>query len=189
MRASGSACCRRKPARPCWEGAWSPRSPLPPAAFCMAWLSSKTIKATVTKYGADYMARNNVGRHWSLADRARISRRLREIGHRPKTRGGNGKPIPVPQRMLADALRWPTEVVVKTGTLPHCYKIDVADEETKTAVEVDGGSHGSAARREQDRRKDKILAGLGWTVLRFSNRRVMERLGECVREVLSTTSR
>ena len=30
-------------ARPCWEAAWSPRSPLPPPAFCMAWLSSKMI--------------------------------------------------------------------------------------------------------------------------------------------------
>ena len=40
---SGSACCRRRPARPCCEGACSPRSPLPPAAFAMAWLSSNTI--------------------------------------------------------------------------------------------------------------------------------------------------
>ena len=33
----------RSPARPCCEAAWSPRSPLPPTAFCMAWLSSKMI--------------------------------------------------------------------------------------------------------------------------------------------------
>ena len=32
-----------RPARPCCDGAWSPRSPLPPTAFCMAWLSSKMI--------------------------------------------------------------------------------------------------------------------------------------------------
>ena len=43
MRASGSACWSRRPARPCWEAAWSPRSPFPPAAFAMAWLSSKTM--------------------------------------------------------------------------------------------------------------------------------------------------
>ena len=37
------ACWSRSPARPCCEAAWSPRSPLPPAAFCIAWLSSKMI--------------------------------------------------------------------------------------------------------------------------------------------------
>ena len=43
MRASGSACCRRRPAWPCCEGAFSPRSPLSPAALAMACASSKTM--------------------------------------------------------------------------------------------------------------------------------------------------
>ena len=37
-RAAGAS-----PARPCCDGAWSPRSLFSPAAFCIAWLSSKTI--------------------------------------------------------------------------------------------------------------------------------------------------
>src|SRR6188508_1374446 len=41
MRASGRACCRRSPARPCWDGTSSPRSVLPPPAFCMAWLAAE----------------------------------------------------------------------------------------------------------------------------------------------------
>ena len=36
MRAFGKACCRRSPARPCCEAAAPPRSPFPPAAFCIA---------------------------------------------------------------------------------------------------------------------------------------------------------
>jgi len=43
MRALGKACCKRSPARPCCEGARSPRSDFSPAAFCIAWLSSNTI--------------------------------------------------------------------------------------------------------------------------------------------------
>ena len=42
-RASGSAFCNRSPARPCRDGATSPRLPFEPAALAMAWASSKTI--------------------------------------------------------------------------------------------------------------------------------------------------
>ena len=42
MRASGSACCRRRPAWPCCDGFFSPRSPLSPAALAIACASSNT---------------------------------------------------------------------------------------------------------------------------------------------------
>ena len=35
MRASGNACCRRRPAWPCCEAFFSPRSPLSPAALAI----------------------------------------------------------------------------------------------------------------------------------------------------------
>jgi Protein of unknown function (DUF559) len=114
------------------------------------------------------------------------------------TRGGNGQPMPEPQRLLSEALGWPTEVVVSTRPvppvmagvpMPSCYKIDIASEECRVAVEVDGGSHRSKERQEQDRKKTAFLEACGWTVLRFSNREVMENTAACAQVVWSTISR
>lgn len=82
---------------------------------------------------------------------------------------------------IADALDWPMQVVVPTrmprgSGYPTCYKIDVANPELKVAVEVDGGSHTSTTRREQDAKKDAFLRGLGWIVLRVTNRQALEDL-------------
>lgn len=99
-------------------------------------------------------------------------------------RGGNGTGPTEPQRRLAEALGWPTEVVIPTGQrrkggLPSHYKVDVGNRDLKVAVEVDGGSHASLARREQDRRKTEWLTEQGWTVLRFTNREVLADVEAC----------
>lgn len=78
---------------------------------------------------------------------------------------------------------------MKTGTRPHTYKIDVASPELKLGIEVDGRSHLLARRKAEDRRKEAVLQRLGWTVLRFTNREVTERLEDCVQTVLSTISK
>ena len=70
---------------------------------------------------------------------------------------------------------------------PTCYKVDIGNETLRVAIEVDGQSHYS--RRSLDAKKDKLLRGLGWTVLRFSNKQVTERLAECVLMVTSTISK
>lgn len=121
--------------------------------------------------------------------RERMVATLRKIGHKPPTQGGNGHPTPEPQRRLAEALGWPVEVVVTTGLdraegFPRHYKLDIASADRRVAVEVDGGSHCSTARREQDARKDAFLASRGWRVLRFTNEEVLadvERCAEIVR--------
>jgi hypothetical protein len=124
-------------------------------------------------------------------NREKMKATLAEIGHKPRSQGGNGKPMPEPQRRLAEFLGWPTEQVVvpKDGTMPWHYKLDIAHPTMKVCVEVDGGSHCSLARRESDRRRDERLSRLGWLTFRFSNRDAMERTAECARTVLSTTSR
>ena len=73
--------------------------------------------------------------------------------------------------------------------MPTHYKIDVGNTELKVAVEIDGGSHSSLARQEQDRKKDAFLRSIGWTVLRFSNAEVMDDTAACARTVLFTTSK
>lgn len=126
--------------------------------------------------------------------RVRAAATLREQGY-PMLTGGNGQ-LTVPQALLAERLGWPTEVVVPTGRKrpwPYAYKIDIASLELRIAIEVDGESHRSPAARERDARKDSLLTAFGWTVLRFSNKRVLAETDAVVAEVLtavrSTTSR
>jgi very-short-patch-repair endonuclease len=124
--------------------------------------------------------------------REKVSLALRRIGHAPRVRGGNGTGPTVAQQSLARALGMTMEFTIKTmmgRPYPPCYKVDLADESMMLAIEVDGGSHCSLIRRAQDRKKEAALCSLGWTVLRFSNAAVMDRLEECVRAVSSITSR
>ena len=127
--------------------------------------------------------------------REKSSETLRAMGWKPPVQGGNGRPTPVAQKLLADALGWPMEVVVPTRVsrrtlgLPKHYKLDIADEATRTWIEVDGPSHNSAKVRAADLRKKVFLEACGWTLLRFSNQAVMDGLAECVQMVLSITSR
>ena len=72
---------------------------------------------------------------------------------------------------------------------PPAYKIDVAHEELMIGIEIDGTSHLALARRAQDEKKEALLNGCGWTVLRFSNEDVMRNLTACVQTVWSTTSK
>lgn len=98
--------------------------------------------------------------------------------------------------MLSEALGWPMEYVIKTH-LPKCnalhaptsYKLDIANPLFMIAIEVDGGSHHARERQAQDRKKEQVLAGLGWTVLRCTNQDVTEHLADCVQMVMSTISR
>ncbi len=148
--------------------------------------SERMARTNRVHASARMLARNPMR---SEETRERMAATLREIGHQPRVRGGNGKPVPESQRMLAEFLGWPTEVTVvpKDGEMPWHYKADMAHPIMKVCVEVDGGSHFSLARRESDTRRDRRLAGLGWLTFRFSNRDAMERTAECARTVLSTT--
>lgn len=126
--------------------------------------------------------------------RSRMSETLRLRGHRPRRRGGNGRGPTEPQRLLAEALGWEMEFVVKTGRprqagRPTHYKLDIANPHLMMAIEVDGGSHCPLARQEQDARKSAWLIGAGWQVLRFSNQEVTADLAACVQTVMSTISK
>lgn len=156
------------------------------------WVSqnaSARMADTNRRCASARMKARNPMRHPAALEKMRLS--LRAIRHRPPVRGGNGRPVPLPQRLLAEALGWPTEVILRTGGgyKPYHYKLDIANRALKIAIEVDGMSHGLLARKAQDARKDAFLRGHGWTVLRFSNQAVMENLSACVLAVASTTSK
>ena len=123
--------------------------------------------------------------------RAQVSRTLKAMGWGPVSRGGNGRGPTPQEKALAEALDWPTNVIVPTGSkgkgYPTHYKIDVGNPTLQVAIEIDGHSHDCLARRAQDRKKDGFLRGIGWTVFRFTNAQVDESVTDCAQTVLSTT--
>lgn len=113
--------------------------------------------------------------------RAKVSRRLRAMGHRPSVRGGNGQGLTLPQSMMLAALGegWAAEFSVSLGPrtpgYPTHYKLDLAHAERRVGIELDGSSHYS--RRALDQKKDAALASRGWTVLRFWNPEILDWIG------------
>jgi hypothetical protein len=116
--------------------------------------------------------------------RKRVSETLRKIGHRPPVRGGNGKVMPAPVReLLAFLPEFLPELSIRTGKprgggYPGSYKVDLGFAPRKIAIEADGSSH-TGGRLIEDRKKDALLASLGWIVLRFKNAAIMEDPRAC----------
>ena len=95
-------------------------------------------------------------------------------------RGGNGE-LTKPQKLLAKMTGLPTEYAIRTApvkgrfpSMPSCYKVDLADPSSMTAIEVDGSTHRLRRWRFLDARKTEILEALGWSVIRFRNEEVMD---------------
>lgn len=117
----------------------------------------------------------------SAEARKQMSKRLKEIKHKPIQRGGNGQLLPLPQLALLHALGegWEAEVAIKTnaghlnGIYPNAYKVDICNRQKMIAIELDGCSHGALERQEQDRKKTALLVSLGWSVFRVSNEKAL----------------
>ena len=130
--------------------------------------------------------------------RKKISKTLKEMKHKPKKQGGNGRGLTVPQETLLNVLKKhhvhciPEYVVLtkmKRGTgYPTCYKIDLAIADKMIGIEIDGSSHTSLIRQEQDCKKQIFLEQLGWKVLRYKNEEILTRLDSVVTEILSIIS-
>ncbi len=113
--------------------------------------------------------------------REKMRQALRRIGHAPKNRGGNGRPLPVSQLALLYALGqgWIAEHAVATkqprgSGYPTNYKIDIANPEKMIGIEIDGGSHCTIERQEQDAKKRHLLSSQGWSIYHVSNQRALE---------------
>jgi hypothetical protein len=150
---------------------------------CKNKLSSITMARTNRVHASARMVSNNpMHRDGSLE---KMKKTLKRIGHKPVVRGGNGCGATRAEEALSNALGWPMQVVVRTNMprvsgYPSCYKIDVANPSLKVGVEVDGSSHTSLSRKAQDTKKDAFLRGLGWIVLRVSNRQALEALSSTI---------
>lgn len=115
---------------------------------------------------------------------------LRRQGYKHLT-GGNGQAMPLPQRLLAEALGWKTEYPIPTMTrrkkIPTSYKVDLANPKRKVGVEVDGQSHLTKERRRLDRKKEKVLADLGWRIIRVTNKEVLRDIGAVLEKIRAFT--
>jgi len=128
--------------------------------------------------------------------RNKVSDTLKRIGHKPIKQGGNGRGNTTEQQLLYDELikinkSFVCEYIFKTKGLneekiyPTHYKIDIALEELKLAIEIDGTSHNSLKVKECDKKKTNLLISQGWKVLRLSNLQIQKELKSCVQAVMS----
>lgn len=95
-------------------------------------------------------------------------------------RGGNGRGMTKAQFLLKSHLskEWMSELPIPLGKqqegYPSCYKVDLGNAGLKIAIEVDGPGHKNYKRQEKDRKKEAKLASLGWIVLRFWNKQIID---------------
>lgn len=151
-------------------------------------ISSETMSKTNKIYASERMKKNNPMKRKEV--REKVSTTLRVMGWKPIQRGGNGTGPTLPQMLLASSLGWDMEVVIPTkkercSGYPPCYKIDIANKELKIAIEVDGGSHCSLLTQSRDKKKTDFLVGLGWKVVRFTNKEIKQNLEKCTETILS----
>lgn len=159
--------------------------------------SSETMSRTNLQYASERMTARNPMKRPEI--RKKVSESLRGINHKPPIQGGNGKDLPLAEKFLFTlfgSMGFVPQLAIRTYQkrgnalgVPPTYKPDLGNPEMKIALEADGNSHNALHRQEQDRRKNAFLSGLGWTVLRFTNRQILERPEEVVQTVLSTILR
>ena len=140
----------------------------------LAWIKQDCCSISCAKKLRNPMSNHQV--------RLKMKARLREIKHKPIKRGGNGQLLPLAQLALLHALGegWEAELAIPTKMrnlgigFPTCYKVDLANQSMKLAIELDGGSHCSLERKAQDLKKTDFLVSQGWSVYRVSNQRALE---------------
>jgi very-short-patch-repair endonuclease len=105
----------------------------------------------------------------------------------PPIRGGNGQPATKAEQALNSVLKKPwvpqLTVALGDGQLPYKYAVDIGHPTKKIAIEADGASHLSLDRRAQDQRRDARLAAIGWRVLRFRNKQILQDLDSVLQTI------
>ena len=131
----------------------------------------QTVKATKT------LMEYNKTHKEEMTQKMRTTKRLKgTLNVFLGVRGGNGH-LTEPKKLLAVALGWKMEVAISLGKLkkgyPTNYKVDIANQTLKIAIEVDGKGHLLKKNILKDIKKTKMLESLGWKVLRYTNKEIM----------------
>ncbi len=125
----------------------------------------------------------------NLETREKMRRKL--IGRTFLARGGNGQltrqQIAVaalfPQAVTEYPIAIPADLRGQIKSPPKCYHVDIGFADKRIAVEIDGKTHLTPKWRFLDKRKEEILALLGWQVIRFTNQDCDERIGWVKEEI------
>jgi len=159
------------------------------SATIMANLEERKRRADRARSKAGPVASELIKRSWE---------KRRELGQMAfGNYGGNGRPPTQSESVLLALFPEATHnPIVLTGAgaksfknktgKQHYAKPDLGWLDIKLAVEVDGTSHLKPAQIARDSRKEEILRGLGWTLLRFSVSQVMSDT-TTVQEAISST--
>lgn len=154
-----------------------------------------TQKGKITKQGRDHLAKLQTGNTRGLGNPGGSKEQFNRI------KGGNGRGPTLAEQTLIDALNsayaegtWQWSYVVKTGDAPQFgmgsrpshYKIDIANENERIAIEVDGYSH--RGQEATDTKKEEFLDDLGWKVIRVTNREAIQKTAEVVDFVLGVSN-
>ncbi len=98
---------------------------------------------------------------------------------------------PIEERLsLALGTRSICAGMIKTQFDLGPYRIDIAFPNVKMAIECDGRAyHSTPGQIAHDQRRDQYMAGLGWTVLRFTGSRIHRDLSGCLDDVTKAYER
>lgn len=104
-------------------------------------------------------------------------------------RGGNGRINDLQLHFYnqLESTHWEVEGIVHLNSnirekynTPTHYKVDILNKHLKIAIEIDGESHLSKKRKDQDKRKTLCLEELGYKVIRITNQNLLHRFDEIV---------
>jgi very-short-patch-repair endonuclease len=82
------------------------------------------------------------------------------------------------------------QLTVKANQRHHRldYAVVAPRRDVFIAIEIDGGHHYQREQAQRDRRRDRDLAGKGWTPIRFTGGEVFKDAEGCVREVVEAVA-
>jgi len=143
------------------------------------WVQSKPSFMT-TRFCSISCSKKKENAMWVPGAIEKMTNTLKAIGHKPIKKGGNGRELTEPQKIMLNILgeSWVAELPIKTmipkslKIYPTCYKVDIGNLEKKIAIELDGSSH-SGKRKLLDIKKDNFLKSLGWRVIRLKNQEAL----------------
>jgi len=153
----------------------------------MQKVRSETMSRTNKIYASERMRLNNPTFKKEVRDK--ISQKMK--GRVPSQRCGNGSGLTEPQKLLMNGINKYAPIAEyaitthkKRGSgYPQNYKVDIALLDYKIAIECDGATHHSHKRKDEDIKRDLLLNELGWKVVRFWNKEILENTQDCVLEI------
>lgn len=87
----------------------------------------------------------------------------------------------IASRDWAAGRRW--NHAVDPGPLAPSMRVDLLWQDARCVVEIDGPEHATRGRYADDRRRDRLLQRMGYTVLRFTNEEVLEDVQRVAEEI------